>query len=151
MLVALMVAVVMAVGQSRSMIRRLRALANAARSTAFVSFPAMVDRLRAIGNQTVDPEAFANQAEAPTPDQGGDEIADVSRAFASVHRQAIRTAAELANMRSGVSQIFLDLARRNQRLVGVLMRSSTGPNATNGTRPPRDLFRLDQLATRMGR
>ena len=39
----------------------------------------MVDRLRAIGNQTVDPEAFANQAEAPAPDHGGDEIADVSQ------------------------------------------------------------------------
>jgi signal transduction histidine kinase len=150
--IALMVAVVMAIGQSRSMIRRLRALTNAARSTAFVSLPALVERLRAIGNQTVDPEAFANQAEAPAPDRGGDEIADVSRAFASVHRQAIRTAAELANMRAGVSQIFLHLARRNQRLVGVLMRELDG--AERDERDPdrlATLFRLDQLATRMGR
>ena len=150
--IALMVAVVMAIGQSRSMIRRLRALAHAARSTAFVSLPAMVDRLRAMGNQTVDPEAFASQAEAPTPDQGSDEIADVSSAFVSVHRQAIRTAAELANMRAGVSQIFLHLARRNQRLVGVLMRELDG--AERDERDPdrlATLFRLDQLATRMGR
>jgi hypothetical protein len=69
-----------------------------------------------------------------------------------VHRQAIRTAAELANMRAGVSQIFLHLARRNQRLVGVLMRELDG--AERDERDPdrlATLFRLDQLATRMGR
>ena len=62
------------------------------------------------------------------------------------------TAAELANMRAGVSQIFLHLARRNQRLVGVLMRELDG--AERGEHDPdrlATLFRLDQLATRMGR
>ena len=149
---ALVLAVVMVVSQSRSMITRLRALATAARSTAFVSLPTMVDRLRAIGTQTVDPEAFADQTEAPVPDPGGDEIADVSRAFISVHRQAIVTAAELANMRAGISQIFLHLARRNQRLVGVLIRELDGAERDEQD-PDRlaTLFRLDQLATRMGR
>ena len=151
-LVALMLAVVLAVGQSRSMIRRLRALAGAARVTAFVSLPQTVEKLRAIGPQTIDPDAFANQAEAPMPDAGSDEIADVSQAFLAVHRQAIITAADLANMRAGLSQILLHLARRNQRLVGGLIRELDG--AERGEDDPdrlAALFRLDQLATRMGR
>jgi signal transduction histidine kinase len=151
-LVALMLAVVLAIGQSRSMIRRLRALAGAARVTAFVSLPQTVEKLRAIGPQTIDPDAFANQAEAPMPDAGSDEIADVSQAFLAVHRQAIITAADLANMRAGLSQILLHLARRNQRLVGGLIRELDG--AERGEDDPdrlAALFRLDQLATRMGR
>ncbi len=151
-LVALMLAVVLAIGQSRSMISRLRALAGAARVTAFVSLPQTVERLRAIGPETVDPEAFANQAAAPIPDAGSDEIADVSQAFLAVHRQAIITAADLANMRAGLSQILLHLARRNQRLVGGLIRELDG--AERGEDDPdrlAALFRLDQLATRMGR
>ena len=151
-LVALMLAVVLAIGQSRSMISRLRALAGAARITAFVSLPQTVERLRAIGPQTIDPDAFANQAEAPMPDAGSDEIADVSQAFLAVHRQAIITAADLANMRAGLSQILLHLARRNQRLVGGLIRELDG--AERGEEDPdrlAALFRLDQLATRMGR
>ena len=76
----------------------------------------------------------------------------MSKAFLSVHRQAIRTAADLANMRAGMSQIFLHLARRNQRLVGILMRELDGAERGEGD-PDRlaTLFRLDQLATRMGR
>jgi signal transduction histidine kinase len=150
--VALMLAVVLAIGQSRSMIRRLRALAGAARITAFVSLPQTVKKLRAIGPETIDPDAFASQAEAPVPDTGSDEIADVSQAFLAVHRQAIITAADLANMRAGLSQILLHLARRNQRLVGGLIRELDG--AERGEDDPdrlAALFRLDQLATRMGR
>jgi signal transduction histidine kinase len=151
-LVALMTAVVLAIRQSRSMIRRLRALAGAARITAFVSLPKTVEKLRALGSQTIDAEAFASQAEAPVPDTGADEIADVSKAFLAVHRQAIRTAADLANTRAGLSQILLHLARRNQRLVGGLIRELDG--AERGEADPdrlATLFRLDQLATRMGR
>ena len=105
-----------------------------------------------IGTQTIDADAFADQAEAPVADAGQDEIGDVSKAFLSVHRQAIRTAADLANMRAGMSQIFLHLARRNQRLVGILMRELDGAERGEGD-PDRlaTLFRLDQLATRMGR
>ncbi len=150
--VALMLAVVLAIGQSRSMIRRLRALAGAARVTAFVSLPQTVEKLRGIGPETIDPDAFANQAEAPMTDAGSDEITDVSQAFVAVHRQAIITAADLANMRAGLSQILLHLARRNQRLVGGLIRELDG--AERGEDDPdrlAALFRLDQLATRMGR
>jgi signal transduction histidine kinase len=149
---ALVAAVVLATAQSRSMIRRLRGLAQSARNTAFISLPATVETLMSIGTQTVDAEAFADQAEAPVADTGQDEIGDVSKAFLSVHRQAIRTAADLANMRAGMSQIFLHLARRNQRLVGILMRELDGAERGEGD-PDRlaTLFRLDQLATRMGR
>jgi hypothetical protein len=134
------------------MITRLRMLAQTARTTAFVSLPSTVEKLRSMGSQTIDSEAFADQADIPLADQGQDEIGDVSEAFRSVHRQAIRTAADLANMRAGMSQIFLHLARRNQRLVGVLMRELDGAERGEGD-PDRlaKLFRLDQLATRMGR
>jgi hypothetical protein len=149
---ALIAAVVLAIAQSRSMITRLRVLAQTARTTAFVSLPSTVEKLRSMGAQTIDAESFADQAEIPLADQGQDEIGDVSEAFRSVHRQAIRTAADLANMRAGMSQIFLHLARRNQRLVGVLMRELDGAERGEGD-PDRlaKLFRLDQLATRMGR
>jgi signal transduction histidine kinase len=151
-IIALAAAIVTAIAQSRSMIRRLRALAGAAHNTAFVSLPNTVEQLRAIDSQIVDPEAFAQQAIPPVTETGTDEIADVSRAFVAVHRQAIHAAADLANSRAGLSQILLHLARRSQRLVGVLIRELDG--AERGEQDPErlaTLFRLDQLATRMGR
>ena len=70
-----------------------------------------MEALRAFGNRTVDLEAFADQAEPPLREGVADEIADVGNAFLAVHRQALRTAADLANMRAGMSQIFVHLAR----------------------------------------
>src|SRR5262249_49686923 len=135
-----------------SMIRRLRRLADGARSTAFSSLPNVVQRLRSIGPHTIDPDEFARQAPSPAPDEGRDEIGYLSAAFLAVHWQAVRTLAELANARAGMSQIFVHLARRNQRLVGVLMRELDGAERDEAD-PERlaTLFRLDQLATRMGR
>jgi signal transduction histidine kinase len=150
--VALTAAVAMAILQSRSMIRRLRRLADGARSTAFSSLPNVVQRLRSIGPHTIDPDEFARQAPSPAPDEGRDEIGYLSAAFLAVHWQAVRTLAELANARAGMSQIFVHLARRNQRLVGALIHELDG--AERGEADPErlaTLFRLDQLATRMGR
>ena len=57
-------------------------------------------------------------AESP-PTAGGQDHRDrqVAEAFATVQRTAVEAAVGQANLRKGVSQVFLNLARRNQSLL----------------------------------
>ena len=48
---------------------------------------------------------------------GSDEIDQVGQAFSAVHRTAVRAAVDEANLRRGVSDVFRNLARRNQALL----------------------------------
>src|SRR6266545_2009549 len=151
--VALLAAVLVAVRLGRSMIRRLKLLTGAARDMAFTSLPGAVQKLRRAGAREVNPDEFADRFATPLhTDNGGDEIADVGRAISVVHREAIRMAAQVSNTRAGLGQIFVNLARRAQHLVGALTRELDGVERTEED-PDRleHLFRLDHLVTRMGR
>src|SRR6266545_4085561 len=151
--VALLAAVLVAVRLGRSMIRRLKLLTGAARDMAFTSLPGAVQKLRRAGAREVNPDEFADRFATPLhTDNGGDEIADVGRAISVVHREAIRMAAQVSNTRAGLGQIFVNLARRAQHLVGALTRELDGVERTEDD-PDRlaHLFRLDHLVTRMGR
>jgi len=151
--VALLAAVLVAVWLGRSMIRRLKRLTDASRGMAFKSLPGAVAELRRVGAREVDPDEFADRFGTPLrTDDGGDEISDVGRAISVVHREAIRMAAQVSNTRAGLGQIFVNLARRAQHLVGALTRELDGVERTEDD-PDRlaHLFRLDHLVTRMGR
>ncbi len=151
--VALLAAVLVAVWLGRSMIRRLKRLTGAARDMAFTSLPGAVEELRRVGAREVNPDEFAARFGTPLHmDDGGDEISDVGRAISVVHREAIRMAAQVSNTRAGLGQIFVNLARRAQHLVGALTRELDGVERTEDD-PDRlaHLFRLDHLVTRMGR
>jgi signal transduction histidine kinase len=148
----------------RPMIRGLRQLRDAAHAVASERLPAAVEELRATDSLTGrTPEEFADHAgDALTlgtgrghllrADDPKDELAAVARAFNSVHREALRTAAEQVLLRAGVGATFVALARRGERLTGALTneldraeRSEQDPDRLAR------LFVLDHLAARMAR
>ncbi|GAA3294914.1 sensor histidine kinase [Dactylosporangium vinaceum] len=138
---------------ARSMIRSLRRLRQTALGVAEHDLPELVLRLR--DAQTVrerSPQEIADQVRSPAGIESRDEIGEVVRAFDTVHREAVRVAAEQAVLRNSVSSMFLSLARRSQtlvdRMIGQLDRIERGEED-----PKRlaQLFQLDHLATRMRR
>ena len=73
-------------------------------------------------------------------------------AFNVVHREAVRVAAEQAALRTSVSAMFLNLARRSQTLVDRMIGELDA--IERGEEDPKrlaQLFELDHLATRMRR
>ena len=76
----------------------------------------------------------------------------MAKAFGSVQRTAVEAAVGQAALRRGVSQVFLNLARRKQgllhrqlALLDCMQRRAHDPDSLE------DLFRLDHLTTRMRR
>lgn len=145
-LVAVIATVLVMVAVSRRIRRELTGLYESAEEVAGRRLPALVERLRR--GDDVDPET-----ESP-PLQAGriTEVIRVADAFSSVQSTAVETAVGQANMRKGVSRVFLNLSLRNQsllhrqlRMIDALERATDNPSALA------DLFRLDHLTTRMRR
>src|SRR5439155_24805408 len=97
LLVALLVALVVA----RAMARSLRDLREGALGVAQHGLPQAVARLRdpAVVSQ-LTPEEVAGRLAEPLDVRGRDEFGQVATAFNAVHREAVRTAAEQAALRS---------------------------------------------------
>src|SRR6266545_309500 len=102
--------------------------------------------------QRVASDVAAAATSGGVPVRSRDEIGRVAGAFNSVHEVAIRIAAEQAALRNSIGAMFLNLARRSQRLVDrqlelidELERDEADPDALE------NLFKLDHLATRMRR
>jgi hypothetical protein len=132
---------------ARSMVGPLRTLTRSANEVADQRLPGLVDQLQ----HTKDPRELDVVPE-PVPVTSGDEIGQVSAAFNSVHRVAIRVATEQAALRRSIGDMFLNLARRSQtlidrqlELIDDLERTEADPDALE------NLFKLDHLATRMRR
>jgi signal transduction histidine kinase len=126
-------------------VRRLRTLRDAADDLAVHRLPRVVERLGR--GERVD-----ISAEAPPLESGRDEIGHVGAAFNRVQETAVRVAIEQAELRRGVRDVFLSLARRSQSLLhrqlgllDAMERQATTPQALA------ELFRVDHLATRMRR
>jgi signal transduction histidine kinase len=144
-LVAIVVTVVISVRIARRLVRRLHGLSASAHTLADTQLPEVVDRLRRGEQVDVD-------AEAPVLLRGTDEIGEVGDAFNTVRRTAIGVAVEQAELRAGISHVFLNIARRTQSLVrkqlsllDVMERKTVKPDDLA------ELFRVDHLATRMRR
>ncbi|OLE24362.1 MAG: hypothetical protein AUG44_19410 [Actinobacteria bacterium 13_1_20CM_3_71_11] len=148
-----LVAVLIAWFVARSMARSLRELRHGALAVAQYGLPQAVARLRdpALSTQ-MSPHEVAMQIAEPLPVRGRDEFGQVTEAFNAVHLEAVRTAAEQAALRSSVSTMFINLARRSQilvdRLIGHLDRLERGEEDPDRLA---ELFQLDHLATRMRR
>jgi HAMP domain-containing protein len=132
---------------ARSMVRPLRNLTRSANEVAEQQLPGVVERLQ----HSKDPRDLDVVPE-PVPVRANDEIGQVSAAFNSVHRVAIRVATEQAALRKSIGDMFLNLARRSQslidrqlELIDDLERNEADPDALE------NLFKLDHLATRMRR
>jgi hypothetical protein len=91
--------------------------------------------------------------EAPPLRFGNDEIGEVGKAFNNVQETAIRTAVEQAELRRGIRDVLLSLARRTQTLVHrqLSMLDTMERRRDIETKDLEELFRLDHLATRMRR
>ncbi|WP_435218430.1 sensor histidine kinase [Streptomyces sp. bgisy034] len=144
-LVAVAASLVISVRIGRGLVIELVSLRNSALEIARRKLPEAMRKLRA-------GEEIDIRAEAPPGPPAEDEAGQVGEALGTVHRAALRAAVERAELASGISGVFVNLARRSQVLVhrqlsllDSMERRSDDPNELS------DLFRLDHLTTRMRR
>ncbi|MGW2386810.1 sensor histidine kinase [Streptomyces sp. NPDC001658] len=144
-LVAVAASLVISVRIGRGLVVELVSLRNSALEIARRKLPEAMRKLRA-------GEEIDVRAEAPPGTPAEDEAGQVAEALGTVHRAALRAAVERAELASGISGVFVNLARRSQVLVhrqlsllDSMERRSDDPNELS------DLFRLDHLTTRMRR
>lgn len=144
-LLAVLLTLVVSVRIGRALVRELSALHNSALELADRRLPQAMRRLRA--GEKID----MNSA-VPLLIPGEGEIGEVGEALNAVQRAALQAAAERADLLTGVSGVFVNLARRSQSLIhrqlgmlDSLERRIDDPDMLE------DLFRLDHLATRMRR
>jgi signal transduction histidine kinase len=144
-LAVLLLAGGLAVVVARSIRRPLRQMADNANDVATQQLPALVD---ALNDETVVPPTIT-----PLVVRSRDEVGALAKAFNHVERTTVEVA-ELQRqaVRSGISDLYVNLARRNQpllsrqlALIEDLEREERDPDRL-GT-----LFTLDHLATRMRR
>ncbi|MFI6081969.1 nitrate- and nitrite sensing domain-containing protein [Streptomyces sp. NPDC051217] len=142
---ALLVSLIVSIRVGRSLIRDLSGLRKEAHEVSGVRLPSVMRRLAA--GEQVDVET-----EAPRLEYERDELGQVGQALNTLQRAAVEAAVKQAELRHGVSEVFVNLARRNQVL---LHRQLTLLDAmerrTEDTDELADLFRLDHLTTRMRR
>jgi HAMP domain-containing protein len=132
---------------ARSMAGPLERLERSARNVAEQQLPGVVERLQ----RAQEVEQVTVQAEA-VPITSRDEIGRVAEAFNSVHQVATQVATEQAALRRSIGDMFINLARRSQRLIDrqlnfieEMEREESDPDQLA------KLFHLDHLATRMRR
>ncbi|MBB4694896.1 sensor histidine kinase [Paractinoplanes abujensis] len=142
---ALAFSLYLSVRVGRSIVGRLRRLHGEAREMAAERLPTVVRRLQRGEEVDVD-------VETPPLEYGHDEIGQLGHAFNEVQRTALQSAVEEANVRRGLNEVFLNIARRSQTLLhrqlallDRMERRETEPQELE------DLYRVDHLATRMRR
>ncbi|MEU3632951.1 sensor histidine kinase [Streptomyces fradiae] len=142
---AVLSSLVVSVRVGRGLVRDLGRLRKEAQEVSGTRLPSVMRRLAA--GEHVDVET-----EVPRLEYDKDEIGQVGQALNTLQRAAVEAAVKQADMRRGVSEVFVNLARRNQVL---LHRQLTLLDAmerrTEDTGELADLFRLDHLTTRMRR
>lgn len=144
-LFALLFSLFMSVRIGRVLIRDLRRLRQEAHETAGVRLPSVMRRLAA--GEQVDVET-----EVPHLEYDKNEIGEVSQALNTLQRAAVEAAVKQSELRSGISEVFVNLARRSQVLLHKqLTLLDTMERRTEDTDELADLFRLDHLTTRMRR
>lgn len=129
----------------RHVVTSLNGLKSSALQLADERLPEVVAKLRR--GDDVDIETAA-----PDLEFGPDEFGDVGRAFNAVQHQAVKSAIDEAELRNGIKDVFVNLARRSQSLVQ--RQLSMLDEMERRTSDPEELERLfviDHLATRMRR
>ncbi|SHN28244.1 sensor histidine kinase [Cryptosporangium aurantiacum] len=145
-LIAVIVSIIVSIRIGRSLVRELVGVQRSALSLATYELPAVVRRLRAGENVDVNAEV------QPMTGFTIREVEGVAKAMDAARSTAVEVAVEEAQLRRGVREVFLNLARRSQALVhrqltllDTMERREKDPDELN------DLFQLDHLATRMRR
>ncbi|MEV6133443.1 nitrate- and nitrite sensing domain-containing protein [Streptomyces violaceusniger] len=144
-LIALIVSIFVSFRIGRSLVRDLSRLRRDAQEVSSVRLPSVMRRLGA--GEQIDVET-----EAPRLDYGPDEMGQVGLALNTLQRAAVEAAVKQAELRQGVSEVFVNLARRSQVLLHrQLTLLDTMERRTEDTDELADLFRLDHMTTRMRR
>ncbi|MBT3163420.1 nitrate- and nitrite sensing domain-containing protein [Streptomyces sp. Vc74B-19] len=144
-LAALLVSLFLSVRVGRKLIRDLKQLRLEAHEASGVRLPSVMRRLSA--GEQVDVET-----EVPRLEYDKNEIGEVGQALNTLQRAAVEAAVKQARLRSGVSEVFVNLARRSQVLLHKqLTLLDAMERRTDDTEELADLFRLDHLTTRMRR
>ncbi len=144
-LIALVVSLFLSVRVGRGLIRDLRQLRLEAHEASGVRLPSVMRRLSA--GEQVDVET-----EVPRLEYDKNEMGEVGQALNTLQRAAVEAAVKQAELRAGVSEVFVNLARRSQVLLHKqLTLLDTMERRTEDTGELADLFRLDHLTTRMRR
>jgi anti-sigma regulatory factor (Ser/Thr protein kinase) len=144
-LAALLVSLIMSVRIGRALIRDLRRLRLEAHEASGVRLPSVMRRLSA--GEQVDIET-----EVPRLEYDKNEIGEVGQALNTLQRAAVEAAVKQAELRAGVAEVFVNLARRSQVLLHKqLTLLDAMERRTEDTEELADLFRLDHLTTRMRR
>jgi signal transduction histidine kinase len=130
----------------RSIRNPLLSLTKQSRHIAKHELPTTVARIRELGGEA--------QIEMPAPIEAksDDEIGELVDAFNQLHSTAIELAAGQAASRRTVSEMFVNLGRRNQKILMRLLASLE--KLERNERDPEllhELFKVDHLATRMRR
>ena len=130
----------------RSITNPLESLLGQASSVANVELPNLVQALR-----TDDGEGDLPVA-TPIPVTSSDEIGELVEAFNDVQRTAYDLATEQALGRRNVSDMFINLGRRNQQLLQRILAQLTKlEQEEEDPDKLRGLFELDNIVTRMRR
>lgn len=144
-LLAVIASLFVSVRIGRRLIRDLSGLRKEAQEVSGTRLPRVMRRLAA--GEKVDVET-----EVPRLEYTDDEVGQVGKALNTLQRAAVEAAVRQSDMRRGVSDVFVNLARRSQVL---LHRQLTLLDAmerrTEDTEELADLFRLDHMTTRMRR
>ena len=141
-----LLALLLAASVTRSITSALGRLTSAARTISTEQLPKLVESLR---RPEVDQELTLTDIDLNSQD----EFAELAAAFNAVEQTALDVAAEqVATLRKGISDIFVNLARRNQSLLDRQIEFIDRLEA-NEEDPDQleNLFKLDHLATRMRR
>jgi signal transduction histidine kinase len=140
---ALTLTLAVALTLARRVVQPLVTLARVATEAAD-DMPVMVERMR---HRNAEPAVLT-----PIAVTSGDEFGRLAAAFNTVNAAAVRSATDQAELRAGVAKMFVNVARRNQVLLGrqltlidAMERDQQDPDALE------NLFTLDHLATRMRR
>ncbi|MFC4014005.1 nitrate- and nitrite sensing domain-containing protein [Nonomuraea purpurea] len=146
-LLAVIASVLLSLRFRKQLVRELAALRDAATELAEVRLAGLVERLRK------NPEAPKPDEIAPVRIESySSEVDDIVQAFNDVQSTAVDAAVGQAKLRHGVSQVFVNLARRNQSLLHrQLLQLDSMERATEEPEVLADLFKLDHLTTRMRR
>ncbi len=146
-LAAVLVAALIAWAITRSIIRRIKAVANGANQVASEQLPALVEALRDPRGKSVLPTIEPIQA------KGGDELSELAEAFNSMQGTLVDVAHEQVEvLRRGVSDIFVTMARRNRSLIDRQLAMLDEYEAeVDDPDVLANYYQLDHLATRMRR
>ncbi|MEV1169405.1 nitrate- and nitrite sensing domain-containing protein [Nonomuraea sp. NPDC049784] len=146
-LIAVIASIMLSLRFRKRLVRELAGLRDAATELAEVRLAGLVRRLRTNAAPPTTEEVAPIEVKTRTS-----EIRDIVQAFNDVQSTAVEAAVSQARLRHGVSQVFVNLARRNQSLLHrQLLQLDSMERATEEPEALADLFKLDHLTTRMRR